>query len=463
MNRFKLFSVLILSLIPSISFAQDKPEVTDKPESDSRADFEYESRLLQEETRILSEILSQGQVDEAFLKGYPRILRETLGEEQQISERVRVFGAVIEAGLTYQARDQILSEEDFKAMPMRPFKPGAPSDDRGADPGSSIEAEGQHIMDVEAEKQLQFRIQSSSSKKAIDLQVRNFEKRVIEQSRLVESGISAPPGLKGKFYVMWGYNRAWFGKTDSTFKTPEGTFTIHDSVGEDRPSPFDPKVYFNPSRLSIPQYNLTIGYWIKDRLGVEIGHDHMKWVFDRNRTYEITGEFSPTLYVPNPNPQFGWDGVMPVTFDQVKQTGDARWLSFEHTNGYNYVFAGLVYLQPIYHGPRNRFAVDARMGAGAGVLIPQTSVHMHRDQAWNWEGYDNQFHLAGGGGHANAALRFTAYDRFFFEATARASLIKVSNALVDQSGAILTQTPIAALELMGQIGYQANLVRKKRK
>ena len=67
MNRFKLFSVLILSLIPSISFAQDKPEVTDKPESDSRADFEYESRLLQEETRILSEILNQGQVDEAFL------------------------------------------------------------------------------------------------------------------------------------------------------------------------------------------------------------------------------------------------------------------------------------------------------------------------------------------------------------------------------------------------------------
>jgi hypothetical protein len=261
---------------------------------------------------------------------------------------------------------------------------------------------------------------------------------------------------------MWGYNRTWFGKTDSTFKTPEGEFTVHDSVGNDRPSPFDPKVYFNPSTLSIPQYNLTIGYWIKDRLGVEIGHDHMKWVFDPNRTYEISGEFSPTLYVPNPNSQYGWDGVMPVSFDQVKQTGDARWLSFEHTNGYNYIFAGLVYLQPVYHGPRNRLAVDARMGAGAGVLIPQTSVHMHRDQAWNWAGYDNQFHLAGGGGHANAALRFTAYDRIFFEATARASLIKVSNALVDQSGAILTQTPIAAVELMGQIGYQGSLVRKKR-
>ncbi len=214
--------------------------------------------------------------------------------------------------------------------------------------------------------------------------------------------------------------------------------------------------------MSIPQYNLTIGCWLKGRFGIEIGHDHMKWVFDNSRTYEFSGNFSPALYVHNPDAQYGWDGVKPVTFDDVKQTGDATWLSFEHTNGYNYVFAALVFLQPIYHGPKGKLAFVSRLGAGAGVMIPQTSVHMHRDQAWNWQGYDNQFHLVGGGGHASAGLRVTAFDRVFFEAIARTSLIKISNALVDQSGAILTQTPMAALELMGQIGYQGSLVRENR-
>ena len=465
MNRFKLFSVLILSLIPAISFAQSKPEVTDKPEGDYRADFEEESRLLLEETRILSEILNAGQVDEAFIKGYPRVLKETLSDEGEISERVRVLGEVIEAGLTFQSRDQILSEEDFKAMPIGPVRVPESGSDSNPSDGSAPGDENQiqRLIDVEAEKQLHLRIETSEVKKRIHQDVSDFGQRVREQSlRLDLPAAPSRGGQKGSFYVIWGYNRTWFGKTDSTFITPEGEFTIHDSVGKDRPSPFDPKVYFNPIRLSIPQYNLTIGYWIKDRLGVELGQDHMKWVFDNRRTYEIRGEFSPTLYVPNPNPQYGWDAVMPVTFDQIKATGNARWITFEHTNGYNYVFAGLVYRQPLYHGPKNRIGLDAKVGAGAGVLIPQTSVYMQRDQAWNWEGYDNQFHLAGGGGHANATLRFTAYDRFFFEATARASLIKVSNALVDQSGAILTQTPIAALELMGQVGYQAKLFRKNR-
>jgi hypothetical protein len=222
-------------------------------------------------------------------------------------------------------------------------------------------------------------------------------------------------------------------------------------------------VYFNPTRLSIPQYNLTLGYLFPEsRFGIEVGQDHMKWVFDPNRTYEITGEFSPTLYVPNPKSQYGWDGVMPVTFDQVKKTGDARWLSFEHTNGYNYVFMGVVYQQPLYHTPKKRFELDAKVGVGGGVMIPQTSVHIQRDAPWNWVGYDNPFHLAGGGGHANVGLKVTAFDKIFFLATARGSLIKVSNALVDQSGARLTQTPIAALELMGQIGYQGPLSRRVR-
>ncbi|MBU6154341.1 MAG: hypothetical protein KGP28_08585 [Bdellovibrionales bacterium] len=413
-----VFSFFLILNSGSSAFAQDKPE------SDFAQDLKSEERLLVEERRILSEVLDEGQLDESFLKGYPKILREVLEDEVSIHHRVRVLSCAIEAGLIYQSR------ADFA--------------------GSQLE-------------ELENKIKHSPVSIEIRNRVLDFEDKTLGLARMSDQPERPKSkGRKGEFYVMWGYNRTWFGKTDSTFKTPEGEFTIHDSVGKDRPTPFDPKIYFNPTKMSIPQYNLTLGYWFKDRVGVEIGQDHMKWVFDNSLNYSMSGSFSPTLFVPNPDAQYGWDGVRPVSFEEVKKTGDARWLSFEHTNGYNYVFAALVFLQPLYQGPKGRIALDSRWGAGAGVMIPQTSVHMHRDQAWNWQGYDNKFHLAGGGGHTSGSLRVTAFDRVFLEATARASLIKVSNALVDPSGAVLTQTPIAAFELMGQIGYQGPLVRHKR-
>jgi hypothetical protein len=200
---------------------------------------------------------------------------------------------------------------------------------------------------------------------------------------------------------------------------------------------------------------------LNDRFGIEIGQDHMKWVFDPNQKYEITGNFSPTVYTTDPNVP----NATPVaqTFDQIKQSGDATWLHFEHTNGYNYPFIGMIYQQPIYHAPTRKFGVDARLGAGVGFFVPQTSVWMQRDQMWNWKGYDNQFHIAGGGGHASAALKFTFFDHFFLLATARGSVIKVTDALVDQSGARLIQSPIGAMELIGQIGYQGSLRSKQNK
>ncbi len=289
--------------------------------------------------------------------------------------------------------------------------------------------------------------------------LRQIEEKV---SALIEAPSAEDNEKKAKkrrFFVLWGYNRTFFGPTNSTFETADGTFTIHRSQGFDRPTPFDPLVYFDPTKLSIPQYNITAGYMFSPRFGIEIGQDHMKWVFDPNRRYEISGEYGPTVFVTDPaNP----DGPpLARSFDEIKESGDASWLRFEHTNGYNYVFLGMVYEQPIYETPNGKFEVAGRFGAGVGLFIPQTSVFMHRDQAWNWQGYDNRFHVAGGGGHASAALKLTLFKHLVLLASARGTLIGVTDALVDESGARLTQSPIPAIELIGQIGYQGSISGKK--
>ncbi|NDG85050.1 MAG: hypothetical protein EBX52_08445 [Proteobacteria bacterium] len=423
----KLYSILFVSIFISFPPAFAEP------------------RLIDQEAEILSSLGDDGpDLPEPLRQSYPFLLMSTYGSRTLALDHLSLFRNSLETALLFGARNEIVDPE------LR----------------SRIDEAMNHATDPSVMTTLQNEIASRAklSPRALSIQSRVNSAYESLRTQIGQLPESDPPGdtkKKGQFYVLWGYNRAIFTRTNSTFVTPEGTFTIHGSKGYDRPSPFDPKVYFNPTQLSIPQYNIQIGYMINDRWGIEIGQDHMKWVFDPNQKYDITGSFSPTLYTTNPNQP----NAQPVaqTFDQIKQSGDATWLHFEHTNGYNYPHIGVVYQQPIYHTPKNKFAVDARFGAGAGLFVPQTSVYMQRDQMWNWKGYDNQFHIAGGGFHGTTSLKLTFFDHIFLLATARGSVIKVNDALVDQSGARLMQTPIGALELIGQVGYQGHLGSGKRK
>jgi hypothetical protein len=282
-------------------------------------------------------------------------------------------------------------------------------------------------------------------------------------NKLTEKGLN---NTQGSIYFSWGYNRAWHSDADATFTTSEGTFTIHDAHGDDRQTKFDPKVYFNPATMSIPQYNLKVGYMFNDKWGIEAGTDHMKWVFDQSRKYDISGNFDAQVVVPNPDSQYGWDAVKPVDFSEVKESGDVSWLAFEHSDGYNYAHISGVYNQNIIKTKNKVFALDARFGAGAGLMIPKTKVMMHRDQAWNWEGLDNKFHVAGGGIHGDVRLKMTFFDRVFIQGVARGNAIKVKNALVytdSDPGARLEQDPIYSGQLSVEIGANFPINAKKNK
>lgn len=260
-------------------------------------------------------------------------------------------------------------------------------------------------------------------------------------------------------YFVWGYNRAWHGNSDMTFRTDEGSFTIHDAQGVDRPSPFDPNVYFSPTKLSIPQYVMKIGYMFDENFGIELAQDHMKWVFVNDIPYEITGDFSPVLYTDED------DADWPVanTFEEVTESGNATWLAAEHSDGYNYVNASAVFNINVIATKNEVFKLDFRPAVGAGLMIPKTKVMMHRDQMWNWEGLDNRFHIAGYGVHAEAKVRITLYNRFFVEAAARGTYIKVENALVDGSNARLEHTAIPSLQVYGAAGISIPIGKKKKK
>ena len=133
--------------------------------------------------------------------------------------------------------------------------------------------------------------------------------------------------------------------------------------------------------------------------------------------------------------------------------------------GYNYLSLGLIRNFKIAESKSGNFDVDARVSAGAGLMVPRTDVRLYYqkdDGDSDRYGINNKFHVAGYGVHSDARLKFTFWDKVFLQATARGSRIKIKNALVDGSGASLEHTPINSLQIIGQLGYQHKLNLKSK-
>jgi hypothetical protein len=94
-------------------------------------------------------------------------------------------------------------------------------------------------------------------------------------------------------------------------------------------------------------------------------------------------------------------------------------------------------------------------------MIPRTQVGFHRDQLWNWEGLNNKFHLSGAGAHLNMATRVLFFKNFFIQTEAKATAVKINNALVDGSSARLKQSPIISLQTIATVGYRYVFKAKK--
>jgi hypothetical protein len=317
------------------------------------------------------------------------------------------------------------------------------------------------------EKQNEFELKFNQVQSPAEFEQEFLKLRLeIEKSPLTQINKQKVKELKKNFlqqiYFAWGYNRNYHSNTDVKFMTPDGTFIVHDAVGKDRPSPFSPEVYFLPKNISIPQYNMELGVMVNEKWGIELKQDHMKLVFDQTRPYEISGNYDRKVVVTNPHPTNEWDQQIPVDFEIAKKNKDASWLLFEHSDGYNYVSIGSVYNQNLYQTRNQKFSIDARFGAGGGIMVPKTKVMMHQDARWNWHGLDNRFHIAGGGVHAEAKLRLTFWEKVFIQAATRGTYIKVKDALVDGSESRMEHVqPISSVQFMGQVGYTHKFKSKK--
>jgi len=221
---------------------------------------------------------------------------------------------------------------------------------------------------------------------------------------------------KGKFFISWGGNRGAFSKSDIRFKGDDYDFTIKDATAKDKPKGWHVD-YINPTRMTIPQTNFKLGYFISDHYTVSFGVDHMKYVMNRNRNRTVDGYIN----LPDSEPGSIYNG----DFNNENLFVSADLLKFEHTNGLNYVYAEFARYDDISSlfniGNTDKFQINITEGLGGGVLYPKTNTTLLQKDRYD------EFHVAGYGLSANIGLNFTFFKHFFIQLDAKGGYINMND------------------------------------
>jgi hypothetical protein len=216
---------------------------------------------------------------------------------------------------------------------------------------------------------------------------------------------------KGKFFFYWGGNRDSYTKSDIRFKGADYDFTLQNLSAEDKPKGWHID-YINPTRMTIPQTNFKLGYFISDHYNISIGFDHMKYVMKQNVAADING------FYPNPG---SYGETLPN--NQVLLT--ENFLTFEHTDGLNYVHTEVSRVDDFSKifkiANTDKFQVNLTEGIGAGFLYPRTNAKLlGKDR-------HDDYNISGFGVSAKVGLNLTFFKHFFLQAELKGGYINMSD------------------------------------
>ena len=210
------------------------------------------------------------------------------------------------------------------------------------------------------------------------------------QDTVDNSGYNQSKLSKGTMFVYWGWNRAGFSKSDIRFKGNGYDFTLQNVTAKDRPSELS-MAYIDPTRLSIPQFNFRLAYFINDNLALVIAQDHMKYVMDQNQTVNFDGHITDPTYA----------GM--VQNGQVNLL-DEQFLTFEHTDGLNYINLGLEKYKNVLS--KKDFNMFWAYGGGIGALMPKSNVKLFGNER------SDRYHLAGFGLDARTSINAVFWNHW---------------------------------------------------
>ncbi len=245
-----------------------------------------------------------------------------------------------------------------------------------------------------------------------------------------------------QFYFTWGYNRSVYSKSDIHVHGPEYDFTVYQAKAYDRPTPLSDKSYYTPTLMTIPQFNLRLGYQINSKWSVSLGWDHMKYVMDNNQVAEVSG----VIHHPS---SIAYNGDYLRT--PMKITSD--FFKFEHTDGLNVTSLDIERKFPLYSTPKKIFSLHAIAAAGSGVVVPRSDVRVVG------VGLNNHWHVSGYHFNMKAALRVEFLRNGFLQLESRAGYVNLPDVLVQNDAEHRVNHAFYFLEWAGTVGVYFRVFR----
>lgn len=224
------------------------------------------------------------------------------------------------------------------------------------------------------------------------------------QDNVTSGFIKTGNGKRGQVFVTWGYNRAYYNKSDIHFKGDGYDFTLYDVDAEDIPEEYSTKVYLNPKQFTVPQFNFRAGYYFRENTAISLGWDHMKYHIIPTQLVVIDGYIDPEKYnAPN------YTG----TYDNEYFMYDPGFMNYHHSDGFNFIRLALEQRIPFYQSRSQNHVFAMNGSVSLGAMMPWT------DFTFLGEHHRNKPHFAGYGASIHAGFRYEFFKYFFLQVAAQ--------------------------------------------
>ena len=203
----------------------------------------------------------------------------------------------------------------------------------------------------------------------------------------------------GTFFFYWGYNRSYYTNSNIRFIGPDYDFKLKGAAASDRPDAFRANVYFNPSTITVPQYNARLGYYIRDKWAISFGVDHFKYVLNDQNDVLLDGFIGEGV-------DTNWAGNyydQPVTTNRdlfhYENTNGVNFLRFELTRSF-----GLLAL-----GNKRQLALTGNLGVSTGPMLTFNDLNFGQVHTFATPS------ISGYGLSLNGGLRLEFFRHFFVQ------------------------------------------------
>lgn len=247
---------------------------------------------------------------------------------------------------------------------------------------------------------------------------------------------------QGTLWGYWGYNRTRYANSDIRFVGPGYDFTIANAQAHDEQAILSSNNYLRLSNLTVPQFNVRLGYYFRNHWAVSFGYDHFKYILADDNEVFLSGEIDPGVdNVTN------WSG----TYDAEPVITNRKQFHYENSDGMNFIRLELTRSDTwVRLGERDQFKISTNIGWSLGSILSFND--------FRFAGIDARrtISMSGFGTALHISPRFEFFRHVFIQPSLSAGLLRQSKVKTRPNNASsYAQQSIAYGEFNTVVGFFA--------